>query len=258
MTAADSPDHEGIASDPAPSITRHGGTDVRVGIFSLSARSPEGLDARYLEWHGLDHLPEQHRIAGLRAGTRWVSTPACRAARAAGDARYEAVDHVVSYLLAEPVDTALDSFFALGADLRAAGRMPLRLPLVELGGYELAGMVASPAARVGADVLPWRPHRGIYLLLEQGPAVSTDALVGVGGVAGLWSYEGRGSLHPRLASTEGARLTVCYLEDDPPAIAQRLAAVLAERWTSGEVVPLLTAPFVTVVPWQWDRALPAG
>ena len=39
-------------------MVRHGGSDVRVGVLSLSARSPEGLDARYLEWHALDHLPE--------------------------------------------------------------------------------------------------------------------------------------------------------------------------------------------------------
>lgn len=249
---------EGTRSDEVPSVVRHGATDVRVGIFSMSARSPEGDDARYLEWHGLDHLPEQHRIAGVRAGTRWVSTPACRAARAASGARFDEVDHVVGYLVADPVAATLDSFFALGADLRTAGRMPVRLPLVELAGYELTGGAAAGRVLVGADVLPWRPALGAYLLIEQGPASAADVVVDVPGVAGLWSYEGTGSLHPRLASTAGLHLRVCYLDDDPVVTAGRLADVLAPRWASGEVVPLLAAPFVTVVPWAWNRALPTG
>ena len=44
---------------------------------------PVSNHAEYLDWHLHDHLPEQHRLPGLRHGQRWVSTPACRAARAA-------------------------------------------------------------------------------------------------------------------------------------------------------------------------------
>src|SRR5436190_1209036 len=101
---------------------------VRLVVVSLSARSPDGADAAYLAWHGLDHLPEQYSIESLVHGQRWVSTPACRAARAAGDDALEATDHIVQYLFAEPVAPAIDRFFALGAELREAGRMPLRLP----------------------------------------------------------------------------------------------------------------------------------
>jgi hypothetical protein len=198
----------GIPSDQAPDVVRHGRSDVRVGVFSMSARSPEGDDAGYLEWHALDHLPEQHRIAGLRSGARWASTPACRAARAAEAAPYDDVDHVVAYLFADPVDAGLDTFFALGADLRQAGRMPVRLPLVELGGYQLAGATAAPRVLVGADVLPWRPCRGVYLLLERGSFRAPGSLLDVAGVAGAWSYDGNGALHPRLAVTSGLHLTV--------------------------------------------------
>lgn len=246
----------GTPSDRDPQVGRHGASDVRIGVFSMSARSSDGDDARYLEWHTLDHLPEQHRIPGMRSGARWASTPACRSARAAEAPPYDAVDHVVAYLFADPVDAGLETFFALGADLRAAGRMPVRLPAVELAGYELAGKAASPRVLVGADVLPWRPSRGVYLLLEQGPLTTTEALVEVPGVAGTWSFEGSSLLHPRLAGTAGTHLTVAYLDDDPAATARRLADVLAGRWSSGALVPLLAAPFVTVVPWAWDAALP--
>ncbi len=222
----------------------------------MSARSPEGQDAAYLEWHGLDHLPEQYRIQGVRSGARWVSTAACRAARAASSERFDTVDHVVAYLFAEPVRTSLDTFFALGADLRAADRMPLRLPMVELAGYRRSAIAASRHALVGADVLPWRPALGVYLLIEHGPPLSAEPLLAVGGVAGLWSYAGTGSLHPRLTSTDGLHLTLAYLDDEPTAVAERLGGALHDRWASGDATPLLAAPFVTVQPWAWDAALP--
>ena len=229
---------------------------VRAGVFSMSARSPERRDREYLEWHALDHLPEQYRIPELRSGTRWVSTPACRAARAASTARYDAVDHVVGYLFADPLDDALAAFFSLGAALREAGRMPLRLPLVELGGFELRATLAAAGALVDATVLPWRPARGVYLLAEDGAAADVATLLDVEGVAGAWSFDGSDAIHPRLAATAGVRLTLLYLDEDPPAVAARLTEVLHVRWHDASLTPLLAAPFVAVVPWRWDAALP--
>jgi len=222
----------------------------------MSARSTDGRDAEYLEWHGLDHLPEQYRIVGLRSGARWVSTTACRAARAASEPPYDSVDHVVAYLFANPVDPALDTFFALGKDLREAGRMPTLLPPVELGGYRVIDKAAAPRVLVGADVLPWRPTRGVYLLLEDGTCGSPADLLEVAGVAGAWTFTGTDTLHARLASTAGRCLTVLYLDDDPPLVGGRLDAPLHERWTAAGATPLLAAPFVTVTPWAWDAALP--
>ena len=77
----------GTPSDECPEILATGSTDVTTIYTSLSKRHPEGRDADYLEWHSLDHRPEQHRLAELRASFRMVSTPACRAARAASNAR---------------------------------------------------------------------------------------------------------------------------------------------------------------------------
>lgn len=222
----------------------------------MSARSIDGRDAEYLQWHGLDHLPEQYRIAGLRSGARWVSTPECRAARAASAPPYDDVDHVVAYLFADPVEPALDTFFALGKDLREAGRMPVLLPPVELGGYRVIDKVAAPRVLVGADVLPWQPHRGVYLLLETGPPASTGGLLEVDGVAGAWTFTGSDSLHARLADTEARCLTVLYLDDDPALVGGRLEGPLTERWEAVEATPLFAAPFVTVTPWAWDAALP--
>lgn len=244
-----------MPSDDVPTIAGHGVTDVQAAVVSMSARSTDARDAEYIEWHALDHLPEQYRIAGIRAGTRWVSTPACRAARAASTPQLDPVDHVVQYLFGSPLGQSMENFFALGADLRAIGRMPLALPSVELAGYRLDAAVASARVLTGADVLPWRPARGVYLLVENGGSAPVD-LVEVPGVAGFWSYLGSASIDPRLTPTTGRRLTVCYLDDEPVATTRRLEVALRPRWERDESVPLLAAPFEAVIPWRWDAILP--
>jgi hypothetical protein len=55
-----------------PEVLATGATDVRMIFVSMAAREPGGRDAEYLEWHSLDHRPEQHRLAGLRHSLRLV------------------------------------------------------------------------------------------------------------------------------------------------------------------------------------------
>ncbi|MEY2473569.1 MAG: hypothetical protein QOK28_2898 [Actinomycetota bacterium] len=212
---------------------------VRVCVLSLSARSPEGQDAAYLEWHSLDHLPEQYSMRSLVHGQRWVSTPDCRAARAVGAPALDAADHVVQYLFADT--ESLERFFALGAELREAGRMPLRLPPVELAAYALSDVTSTV---VRAEVLPWRPNRGAYLI------VSEDAvdLPPIDGVAGVWRYVG-GTFHERLADTRGRHLTVCYLDGEPAEVGAAITSALAQP-------VLLGAPFAALTPFDWTRSLP--
>jgi hypothetical protein len=171
---------------------------------------------------------------------------------------------VVQYLFGDPLPEALQTFFELGAALREAGRMPLSLPPVELGVYDLVGAVAAPRVLVGADVLPWRPMRGVYLLIEQtaggggggdDPASTLTDLVQTDGVAGLWHHRGARH-HERFAETSDLQLTVCYLDGDPVHTAARLGEALQPRWEQLDVVPLLAAPFEVVLPWAWDRAVP--
>ena len=45
---------------------------VKVGFFSLTDHSDDGDDRPYLEWHQLDHMPEQYQLPGLVAGQRWA------------------------------------------------------------------------------------------------------------------------------------------------------------------------------------------
>jgi hypothetical protein len=246
----------GTPSDQLPAVLATGASDVRRIFTSMTAREPDGRDAEYLQWHSLDHRPEQHRLAGLRHSIRLVSTPACRAARAFSDARYAAVAHVMTYFFTE--DAALDQFGVLSAAL-GGDRRPFRLPTIDANYFNVAGRVAAPRAIAGAEVMPWRAAQGVYLLVEmiaeQG-ATSPAALVEVPGVAGIWWHVGGQPPVAGFRDNTGVQVTYCFLDDDPVATAERLREPLKARWAAGKAIPLLAAPFFTLVPFDWDRYLP--
>ena len=72
----------GTPSDDVDGVLAAGRGDIGTLFVSMARRHPDGRDAEYLRWHTLDHRPEQHRLSGVRASLRLVSTPACRSARA--------------------------------------------------------------------------------------------------------------------------------------------------------------------------------
>ncbi len=233
---------------------------ARAGVFSLAQASPDGpqADADYLRWHLLDHLPEQYRNDALVHGLRWESTPACRDRRAARTAvspdaaRFEPVHHVTHYLFADPVDQALEDFLALGSELAALGRYPVRLPGVMLGTYDVAEVAAAPRVRVSPPAIPWRPTRGAYLVIEPAPAASgaevaehLDRLVATDGVAGAWRFS-PSDRRPDRFDAAGLAVTLLYLDEDPVAVAPAVEAVLDAAWQRWGTAPALAAPFQTV------------
>jgi len=242
----------GTPSDVLPQVLATGATDVRRIFVSMSTREPNGRDAEYLEWHSLDHRAEQYRVAGLRHSLRLISTPACRGTRAFSGSRFHAVDHVMTYFFAE--DAALDQFNALSIAL-GGERRPFRLPSVYAGYLNLAGKVAARRAIAGADVIPWRPTLGVYLLVEEG-AQSPQPLAEVEGVAGVWWHDGGKPPMDGFNDTSGVRFAYFFLDEDPIAVAERLRPVLKDRWGRGEGTPLFAAPFHTLVPFEWNRYLP--
>lgn len=252
------PELGGTPSDQTPAALAEGDSGIGTLFVSMARRHPEGLDAQYLRWHSLDHRPEQHRLAGLRASLRVVSTPACRAARAVSAPAYDAIDHVMTYFFAD--SGGLDGFNSLSKALVNAGRTPFVLPPVQRGVYAVESRSASPAAKAGADVLPWRPVRGVYLLIEQSSLPiaevrqSADDLLAVAGVAGLWTAKSVATALSSVAA--GQQLTICFLDDDPVDTAERLRPVVEQRWQNAAIQPLLAAPFQAIVPFEWDRYLP--
>jgi hypothetical protein len=242
----------GTPSDEVDGVPATGRGDVTTLFVSMATRHPEGRDAEYLRWHTLDHRPEQHRLSAVRASLRLVSTPECRSARAAGQDRYDAIDHVMTYFFTDP--SGLDGFLDLAKALIGADRKLPLLPPVERGVYDVEHKVAAPRIKIGADVLPWWPILGVYLLLERG-AAPVDRLVDVDGVDGVWQAASL-AVDKKMASAQaGQSITYCFLDDDPVATAERLRPALEKRWSDG-IEPLLAGPFYPVVPYQWDRHVP--
>ena len=243
----------GTPSDEVEDVLAAGRGDITTLFVSMATRHPEGTDADYLRWHTLDHRPEQHRLSEVRASLRLVSTAECRSARAAGRDRYDAIDHVMTYFFSDP--SGMTGFLDLAKALIGADRKLPLLPPVERGVYDVQSKSAAPRVKVGADVLPWWPVKGVYLLLERGDATA-EGLLDVGGVAGVWSAVTL-AVDARLASAQvGQSITYCFLDDDPVATADRLRPVLAARWEQAGIEPLLAAPFYLVVPYEWDRYVP--
>ncbi len=216
---------------------------------SMSARHSEGRDGDYLRWHTFDHRPEQYRLSGLRSSLRLVSTPACRRVRAVSTPRYDSVDHVMTYYFTNTAELIAGG--PLTDALMAAGRMPESLPSVEHGTYEVEERIAAPRIKVGAEVLPWWPRHGVYLLVEHGE-VPAASLIEVPGVGGAW----RASRHDANDADSRLQITYCFLDDDPVAVAERMSDVLNRRWANERSIPLLAAPFYPVEGSECDRHLP--
>ncbi|WP_136245421.1 hypothetical protein [Mycobacterium intracellulare] len=243
----------GTPSDEVTEILATGNGGISTLFVSMATRHPDGKDAEYLRWHTLDHRPEQHRLAAVRASLRLVSTPACRSARALTEGPLNAVDHVMTYFFADVA--GLHDFNELSTALGNAGRKLALLPPVERGVYDVQHKAAAPGVKAGSDVLPWLPARGVYLLVERGSA-SPDPLLDVDGVTGVWSALSR-RVDAILASAQGDQaITYCFLDDDPVATAERMRPVLTDRWADDRIEPLFAAPFFAVVPYEWDRYVP--
>ena len=245
---------------------------VKVGFFSLSRRSPSGDDRPYLAWHQLDHMPEQYQLPGLVLGQRWAATAACRASRAAGAGEWAEVEHVVCYLMGRPVDETVDEFLALGRQLAEQGRFSSALPSTYRGALRLLGTRAAERVLVSPEVVPFRPHRGIYLIVDSpvdGAAqdarlqrLHTDmlpSLVSVPGVAGAWSFATTPTIRRPLFTPGDLRITVCYLDDDPAAVGDGLAPVVGRHWEGDAAAHLLlAAPFESLVTVDWQRFGPGN
>jgi len=233
-------------------------------VLSMGERAPAGDDRGYLEWHLLDHLPEQYQLDGLLLGQRWASTAACRAARSAQSDRFAAAAHVTQYLMGGEPAPVVERFLDLGARLASEGRYPVRLPSVLLAGFVPEAGRAATHAAVSAGVVPFRPSTGAYLVLEAPPASGAGeyeaatiddelpALAELDGVAGGWWFS-PGGVRPDRFDAGGLRLLTLYLDGDPIEVAAALGERLRERWERWSVTPALAGPFETVRAWSWPE-----
>lgn len=233
---------------------------VRAGVFSLTAAA--STDDGYLRWHLLDHMPEQYQLPGIVHGLRWIADGDYPAHRIAGHGPLGDIGNVVHYLVGEPVAETLRDFVELGRLLRENGRMPAMRPLLQISGLRLLQWDSAPQALVSAEVVPFRPHRGVLLLIEEPTGEPPDswlqwlraehypALLAVAGVAGAWTFGSICTPAPRGWRADPHYVTVIYLDDDPLAVSAALAPLVEQRWRSGVVRPVFAGPLRSMIRWD--------
>ena len=238
-------------------------TRVRAASFSFPPPAPPGDDGSYLRWHLLDHMPEQYQLPGMQLGLRYLADADCTAARVAASGDLEGVGNLVNYLVGDPVQETHDDFMALGRRLTEMGRFPEHRPSLQLRMPALRRRYAAPQALISAEVVPWRPHRGVLVVVEQPGDEDLDtweqwldtehhpAVLATPGVAGVWVYGSSDAwtLHP---ATQGdpQHTTVIYLDEDPVRTTEVLRPVIEDRWRSGAVRPTFAGPLRSMIEWE--------
>ena len=114
------------------------------------------------------------------------------------------------------------------AHLHEVGRFPFRLPSVMLGVFDLATCDAAASALVIPEVVPYRPNRGVYLVVERADgdrpvpwiADHVERLLALDGVAGLWTFTGNRELRPDRFDETRFDVAVVYLDGDPATVAR--------------------------------------
>ncbi|ADP84553.1 hypothetical protein [Frankia inefficax] len=236
---------------------------VKAAFFSATGPAPEGDDGSYLRWHLLDHMPEQYQLPGIIHATRWIADGSYREARIAGTGPLADVGNVVNYLVGDPVQQTHDDFMELGLRLAEAGRFPERRRSLQLRLLALQHWYAAPRALVSAEVVPFRPHRGVLMIIEEPVSHEVSgwlhwlhtqhypALLQAPGVAGAWQYGSTDFWQLGPASHgQPQYITVVYLDDDPLTVAKRLAPAIEQRWASGVVRPLFAGPLRSMIGWD--------
>ena len=179
-----------------------------LGFFSFTEVTDPSAHEAYNAWHQLDHLPEQFTVDGITFGQRWVRSPRCRAAEASTSTLLEPFHYMTLYLMRD--EGVLPAFFALAERLRAEDRFFAARRALLSGPFDVVGRWAAPRVAVSPEAVPFRPSRGVYVVV--GPPVDGAELVGQPGVGGRvavrrrarWPH-GHGGLRRRRPLAGGRR-----------------------------------------------------
>jgi ketosteroid isomerase-like protein len=234
---------------------------VVAGFFSFTVVTDPDAHGGYNEWHQLDHLPEQMPLPGVAHGQRWVATPACLLSTQSRDSELASAQYLTIYLMLAPLEETLESFYQLALDLHGEDRFFPHRRAAVTGDLGVLEAHAAPRIQISAAAVPYRPNRGVYVVVGDGVALACsgaplETLLGVDGVAGVWVFGASGS-RARSARPGGGRplesdVLVCYLDDDPSVVAPAIDGHLSSVWESTGVSPDFAGPFETIAPWSWD------
>lgn len=237
---------------------------VKAGIFSLTAAAPPDDDGSYLRWHLMDHMPEQYQLPGIVHGLRWIADGDYADHRLAASGPLGEIGNAVHYLVTDPVEETFDDFVTLGRALRDNGRFPVVRPSLQVAGLRLLQWRSSPHALISPEAVPFRPHRGIVLIVEEPTDGRPDewlrwlhaehypALLAAPGTAGAWTFgSSAGWRHlPRGWRIDHQYISVIYLDEDPLATTGALAPLIEERWRSTAVRPVFAGPLRGMIGWE--------
>ena len=221
---------------------------IKLGFFSFTEITDPNEHHSYNEWHQLDHMPEQYPLDGIAYGQRWVSTPACRAARLVSEEPLDSIHYMTLYLMTEPVARTLREFMQLGRDLHAVGRFHLHRKARLSGPFPFRGAAVAPRVLISAEAVPYRPNLGVYVEVEELAARDSggvdadhlDELCALDGVAGAWSF-----------ADDGRRVTVTWLDAPPLAMAAVIDPLIERRRAGSGDRTLFAGPLEAITPWQW-------
>ncbi len=222
---------------------------IEVGFFSFTEITDPGEHHSYNEWHMLDHMPEQYPLDGIAYGQRWVSTPACRAARLVSEVPLDPIHYMTLYLMTDPVERTLREFMQLGKELRKVGRFHLHRRAQLSGPFPCRGSAVAPRVLISRDAVPYRPNLGIYVEVDEvpegvDPAADTTHLADLcraPGVVGAWSF-----------SDGTHRMTVSWLDAPPLEVCAHLDPIVSRRRDASPTRTLFAGPLEAITPWKWD------
>jgi hypothetical protein len=221
-----------------------------LGFFAFTEVTDPDAHEAYNEWHQFDHLPEQFSIDGITFGQRWVCSPRCAATRVAVSPLLARCHYMTLYVMRD-ADVIAD-FLALARTLHAEGRFFEAREAHLTGAFSVVSRRAAPRVGVSAAAVPFRPATGVYVVV--GPALPDAALVGIEGVAGVWTFaavgdgagdDGRDS----GGEGEGGRhISVAFVDGDLWDVAARLGEYCRGLGDGLE----WAGPLERVDPYAWD------
>ena len=208
---------------------------VDFAYFSFTEITNPNEHASYNEWHLFDHMPENLALPGVVWAQRWVARPDLPPL--ALDDALRPVHYVTAYLMTEPAERTLAEFLALGQRLRSLGRFHQHRRALLGGPFRLVKCYAAAGALVGAEAIPYRPHRGVLVtvadVVERGRSDEVDRwlddvhvpeLLTVPGVAGVWTFQAMPAATTTLPPNPATRsVHLCWLDDDPARVALAIA-----------------------------------
>jgi hypothetical protein len=235
---------------------------------------PNPVDHRaYNEWHQLDHRPENLRLPGVVWGERWVHAPDCAAVSTPPAEPFTGLHYVNMYWFRSPVDAATAEWSALAErTLQQGRRADVHLAVrLSMGFYRPVKGYVNGRVRVGEDVLPFRPNRGVHVtvtevaeprapeaerLFEWYDRTYMPAVLGCDGVAGAWLFADESTFATALdltgePSPPSRRIVLAYLDGDPVRTAAELSALPRDRAEPVERT-LFSGPLRAITPWEWD------